>query len=435
MTIYKPRLPIRLFAFLLVLVLLLTAYPPQPAQAVAITASMVAIFGLSLMMAGFTFSYATSDQFVSDMTGMINDFCNLRDMTVDALFSSDMLDKFSTTGEVYYNNPNVWNDFIGAVASGEVVAASAPESIIVNDLTVQHFVIDGVSLFVCPSGVTPRNVLDTKPTVYKKYTPYSTNVVTVFPSITDKLCYFYYSSKDVNVGVKDGPMSGHTILTGLSFFVYYDGTTRYLFIAGLDSSNTFDSGVRILLNYYLPEIASFIGAAHDDIVATPDNVISIPKNYIETHDSVLVAPVPDYWTGQDTYPDFLDQVVEGVGTGTIDVPTYDELLTDAGTGTENPPIASEWAGADIEDLKAPSLINAFPFCIPFDLIALVGALNARAEAPRFVIPIDLSFIGYEGEIVVDLSEWEDAAAVIRWGVTIGFILMLIILTRNTMIKG
>lgn len=98
---------------------------------------------------------------------------------------------------------------------------------------------------------------------------------------------------------------------------------------------------------------------------------------------------------------------------------------------------------DLDNYKA-NLRDVFPFCIPFDLIHLLNALDAEPEAPVFKIPIDLEagnpftgdkIVDYHSEMVIDLSDYDDAIKVIRILEIIAFLLGLMLITRQQMIKG
>lgn len=114
--------------------------------------------------------------------------------------------------------------------------------------------------------------------------------------------------------------------------------------------------------------------------------------------------------------------------------TLADILADIGTGEPITPEVPPVGEGDLDGLKLPDLSRVFPFCVPYDLIAIFEMLNAPAEAPLFVIPINMSFVGYQGEIVVDVSDYEAVAQVIRWGCTIAFLLGLTLVTRK-LIKG
>ena len=83
--------------------------------------------------------------------------------------------------------------------------------------------------------------------------------------------------------------------------------------------------------------------------------------------------------------------------------------------------------------KLPADISKyFPFSLPFDLVYLIGKMQADPEAPKFVIPIDFSFVGIEDEWVIDMGDFETVVVVFRWTVTIGFLVSLLFITRKLM---
>ena len=86
----------------------------------------------------------------------------------------------------------------------------------------------------------------------------------------------------------------------------------------------------------------------------------------------------------------------------------------------------------------------FPFCIPFDLIHLLEVLDAEPEAPRFEIPVDIEaenpftgkkIVDYHTTIVIDMSDYEEPVKVVRIFEIMFFILGLMLITRQHMIKG
>lgn len=116
-----------------------------------------------------------------------------------------------------------------------------------------------------------------------------------------------------------------------------------------------------------------------------------------------------------------------------------------GTGTD--PDNPDSGGADLDSYKT-DLRLVFPFCIPFDLIHLLNVLDAEPEAPRFEIPVDIEvdnpfprarsegkMIDYETTIVIDMSDYEEPIKVIRIFEIIFFIIGLMLITRQHMIKG
>lgn len=90
---------------------------------------------------------------------------------------------------------------------------------------------------------------------------------------------------------------------------------------------------------------------------------------------------------------------------------------------------------DLDTPKMPvDIKDKFPFCVPFDLIALVTALNAPAVVPSATIPIKFSALHYESSMTIDLAQFEGVAKAVRWGMTILYLFGLTVLTRK-LIKG
>lgn len=96
------------------------------------------------------------------------------------------------------------------------------------------------------------------------------------------------------------------------------------------------------------------------------------------------------------------------------------------------PIIAPVPDADIKKYTY-DLSTVFPFCIPFDLVALLKTLAADAKTPKFEIPISFPAIDYEYTFVIDLSFLDSAAQVFRACITVSFILALISITPK-MIK-
>lgn len=121
--------------------------------------------------------------------------------------------------------------------------------------------------------------------------------------------------------------------------------------------------------------------------------------------------------------------------------------TGGGGGTGTDPDAPDTDDVDVDAYKT-DLRLVFPFCIPFDLIHLLEVLDAEPEAPRFEIPVDIEvdnpfprngaeskMIDYETTIVIEMSDYEEPIKVIRIFEIIFFIIGLMLITRQHMIKG
>ena len=92
-------------------------------------------------------------------------------------------------------------------------------------------------------------------------------------------------------------------------------------------------------------------------------------------------------------------------------------------------------GEGIDNTKpVVDLSKFFPFCIPFDLIHLVQALDADPVAPKWSLKLEPPQFPVEWEVTLDLSQFESLAKIFRTGETLLFVVGLILITRG-IIKG
>ena len=116
---------------------------------------------------------------------------------------------------------------------------------------------------------------------------------------------------------------------------------------------------------------------------------------------------------------------------------------ESGGGSTKPdnPDPSEDTG--IDDYKT-DLRLVFPFCIPFDLIHLLNAFDAEPEAPVFEFPLDIDLnnpfsggkvVDYHHVFTLDMSDYESVVEILRIFQVIFFIIALMMITRQQMIKG
>lgn len=110
---------------------------------------------------------------------------------------------------------------------------------------------------------------------------------------------------------------------------------------------------------------------------------------------------------------------------------------------ENPDDTDTDTDIDPDDYKT-DLRLVFPFCIPFDLVHLIQAFEAEPEAPVFEIPFDLELenpwtgkkiLDYHETFKLDMSDYESVIKIFRIFEIIFFIIGLLMITRQQMIKG
>lgn len=84
---------------------------------------------------------------------------------------------------------------------------------------------------------------------------------------------------------------------------------------------------------------------------------------------------------------------------------------------------------DTADYKV-ELKGIFPFCIPFDFIALLKTLDAEPRAPCFDLPVVIPALNYREDVKLDLSIFDDVAKVIRLCEKVSFLLFLMFVTSK-----
>lgn len=118
----------------------------------------------------------------------------------------------------------------------------------------------------------------------------------------------------------------------------------------------------------------------------------------------------------------LQQILDQWNNGTID-PT-----DPVGPGGSSGGSSGSGSAPGFDDMKLPGLKDFFPFCIPFDLYAMMQALCADPVAPSFTFAT--SFLGHVYTVDIDLSAWNDVATVVRYMVVAIYIVALAVATRK-----
>lgn len=129
--------------------------------------------------------------------------------------------------------------------------------------------------------------------------------------------------------------------------------------------------------------------------------------------------------------------VENINAYVVDasnVIVNDSTYTDSDPSNDKQaPISSEPNLGENAVYMTEGLRTLFPFCIPFDLIKSFKLLSANPVVPHWEIPFVVpGLVDYT--FVIDLAQFEGIARILRTTETIGFIVSLILITRNV-IKG
>lgn len=153
------------------------------------------------------------------------------------------------------------------------------------------------------------------------------------------------------------------------------------------------------------------------------------------------------------YLDALGKAIDGVSGGIrvkdrdTDIPqdiTYDpdepfdpDLDTDPTDDTAQPvidPNTPADVNLQIDPLKM-NLKTIFPFCIPFDVVDMVKLLNAEPVAPTYTVNWNIPIINQTLNFTVDLSPFNNVAAILRNLEVIIFCIGLAMVTRSMFIRG
>jgi hypothetical protein len=137
------------------------------------------------------------------------------------------------------------------------------------------------------------------------------------------------------------------------------------------------------------------------------------------------------WVYEGELDDSIAQELEQVQAKQIAKET-----TKSGTIAAEGVRASTEATAETKDYIA-DWTTLFPFCIPFDLINMLKALQSNRVAPEIEIPINLHFgnvVNYEHTFVIDFDDYSSIISIFRTLEIVGFSVGLILITRG-IIKG
>ena len=163
----------------------------------------------------------------------------------------------------------------------------------------------------------------------------------------------------------------------------------------------------------------FADALDDSKYATwTGNSISVTDTLIGTDVAAVPVPMVDTLTDVISIPQTKAQA--------ISVPVAD-TATLAITNTGSIAVSAV-VPFDFGTYTTPTLRNFFPFCIPFDLYAMMQALCADPVAPSFTFAT--SFLGKVYTVNIDLSAWNGVAQNVRYMVVAIYIVALAVATRK-----
>lgn len=167
-----------------------------------------------------------------------------------------------------------------------------------------------------------------------------------------------------------------------------------------------------------------------------DTPVEIPQLQPSTQQGVYIDTSADAETLEELAEDIKTQFEE---TGTIPRPVP-EVITDPDFAPQPSPVPTPPVYEDVDGLGLPSLAetmkNKFPFCLPYDLGRVFEIFYAEPVAPYWEVDLfatlgnRVPFVG-DTSFTIDLAEYEELGTISRWMTTIGYTLLLILITRQT----
>lgn len=161
-------------------------------------------------------------------------------------------------------------------------------------------------------------------------------------------------------------------------------------------------------------------------------------NYLQTLQRALDGVQDNTLAISNTLTGVLDNVAVGtydpVGTATAtqeDTAAIPEVLTPVIDIDLNP--TGSAAENSLKGLQF-DLTAIFPFCIPFDIVALIQKFDVQPETPAISISLPLPGVNTTLDLDLDLAPFETVARILRTMELIAFIFGLMMVTRH-LIRG
>lgn len=178
-------------------------------------------------------------------------------------------------------------------------------------------------------------------------------------------------------------------------------------------------------NYTNGDVGTVQGDDFQDLVTPyvlPDGPLVPQPTLIPNPDGIPTGPQTDPQPVNPAQPTFMPQPEATLAPGAEPTPM---------------PVVSPYPEADpelqkdiLKNGRLHGLENFFPFCIPFDFADLLTKLNAYRKAPVITWDADFGSWGNFGQIVIDLSLFDEVASLLRTFETILYLVALMMVTKN-----
>lgn len=163
---------------------------------------------------------------------------------------------------------------------------------------------------------------------------------------------------------------------------------------------------------------------------TPSSVTDALKDKVGVTDQDGKVTIPLNNTGSTTDLDSDNTTQSQSTTAGADIATEaDKAASEAANEGHDTSVPKP---GELPDLALPEIIfkEKFPFCLPWDLYLAFSNLAAPAAPPKWEIPFEIQSLNLRHDITIDFSQFDTLAAVLRWGLSVAFVIWLILLTRK-----
>ncbi len=156
------------------------------------------------------------------------------------------------------------------------------------------------------------------------------------------------------------------------------------------------------------------------------DVIDKVKQKVGDSSGNIGVSVPADVIGSDTVGDLTQKDVLGKDVADTSDKDKDKTINKSKAVPISKSEDKTKAGRDLPVIPT-SISKKFPFSIPWDLYNAISILSYPGKAPKFTINFGTA------SYVIDMSMFDSVATVVRWGLSLLFLIALIVLT-NRVIK-
>lgn len=249
------------------------------------------------------------------------------------------------------------------------------------------------------------------------YPKYTINGVQ-YSFYTYRLTFNYYPNHEIVLSATS--WYDATNVSDMATFLnsYYNGTINLKSSENVQAKVLDNDGVGATLGGVIGAGTTAALDALGNVVLSGQATLTLPS------DITMEDDLTDVVTGVLPWTSFLEKLGLIAITGSETIEQINEQAQSLPTPSYN--------GAYSLDLT-----GLFPFCIPFDIVRILSAFNAPAEAPHFNWTLPTGYqngqVAYE-TYTIDLSQFDTVAQVVRVFEYISFVLGLAIITRD-LIRG